>query len=104
MNTFRLPCAHLKLLQNIITIVWITFSIILFCMPTAIPVTPGSMNYASAVFAGFSAIAVLWYAVNARKHYKGPLISSIREKSAGANLVRSESGYQSEPKDIVKPL
>ncbi|KAJ9103976.1 hypothetical protein QFC21_002439 [Naganishia friedmannii] len=91
-------------LINIITIVWITFSIILFCMPTAIPVTPGSMNYASAVFAGFSAIAVLWYAVNARKHYKGPLISSIREKSDGGDLVRSESGYQSEPKDMVKPL
>ncbi|KAJ9091703.1 hypothetical protein QFC19_008994 [Naganishia cerealis] len=88
---------------NIITIIWITFSIVLFCMPTAIPVTAGSMNYASAVFAGFSAIAVLWYAVNARKHYKGPLISSVREKTDEAPV--SESKYHSEPKEVVvQPL
>ncbi|WVR04494.1 hypothetical protein IAU60_001498 [Kwoniella sp. DSM 27419] len=63
---------------NIITVVWITFSIILFCMPTAIPVTPSSMNYASVVFAGFSGIAALWYVVNARKHYHGPTLSAVR--------------------------
>lgn len=63
---------------NIITVVWITFSIILFCMPTAIPVTAESMNYASVVFAGFSFIAALWYVVNARKHYHGPTLSTVR--------------------------
>ncbi|WVQ81749.1 hypothetical protein IAT38_003874 [Cryptococcus sp. DSM 104549] len=63
---------------NIITVVWITFSIILFCMPTAIPVTPTSMNYASVVFAGFSFIAALWYVVSARKHYHGPTLSTVR--------------------------
>ncbi|KIR26985.1 GabA permease [Cryptococcus deuterogattii LA55] len=63
---------------NIITVVWISFSIILFCMPTAIPVTAGSMNYASVVFAGFSFIAALWYVVNARKHYHGPTLSTVR--------------------------
>lgn len=45
---------------------------------TAIPVTPGSMNYASVVFAGFSAIAALWYAVSARKHYSGPSVSQVK--------------------------
>jgi len=45
---------------------------------TAIPVTPASMNYASVVFAGFSAIAAIWYAVNARKHYHGPAVSVVR--------------------------
>nr|ODN86931.1 GabA permease [Cryptococcus depauperatus CBS 7841] len=63
---------------NIITVVWITFSIILFCMPTAIPVTSQSMNYASVVFAGFSFIAATWYAINARKHYHGPTLSTVR--------------------------
>jgi hypothetical protein len=86
--------------QNIITIIWITFSIVLFCMPTAIPVTPGSMNYASAVFAGFSSIAILWYAVNARHHYKGPLISAVRERGEDSPI--DENGYHSEPKDLVK--
>ncbi|KAK8847707.1 hypothetical protein IAR55_005566 [Kwoniella newhampshirensis] len=63
---------------NIVTVVWISFSIILFCMPTAIPVTPQSMNYASVVFAGFSFIAALWYGVSARKHYRGPTLSTVR--------------------------
>ncbi|WVW78660.1 hypothetical protein I302_100620 [Kwoniella bestiolae CBS 10118] len=68
---------------NVITVVWITFSIILFCMPTAVPVTdPKSMNYASVVFAGFSTIAAVWYAVNARKHYHGPTISAVRTETA----------------------
>ncbi|KAK4684117.1 choline transport protein, partial [Tremellales sp. Uapishka_1] len=67
---------------NIITVVWISFSIILFCMPTAIPVTPQSMNYASVVFAGFSTIAGLWYVVAARKYYTGPVLSSVRTEGA----------------------
>lgn len=49
---------------------------------TAIPVTPTSMNYASVVFAGFSLIAGIWYLVNARKHYKGPMVSQHRNEQA----------------------
>lgn len=45
---------------------------------TAIPVTPQSMNYASVVFAGFGTIAALWYAVNARKYYTGPMVSKVQ--------------------------
>lgn len=71
-------------------------------MPTAIPVTAGSMNYASAVFAAFFAIAVIWYAVNARRHYKGPLISAVRER--GDEPAFSESEYLSEPKELVKTV
>lgn len=51
---------------------------------TAIPVSPNSMNYASVVFAGFSFIAIVWYAVYARKHYKGPIPSAVRAKEAEA--------------------
>jgi hypothetical protein len=35
------------------------------------------MNYASVVFAGFSFIAIMWYAIYARKHYKGPIQSAV---------------------------
>ena len=86
--------------QNILSIIWITFSIVLFCMPTTKEVTASSMNYASAVFAAFFAIAVMWYAVNARRHYKGPLISAVRERGDGPAI--SESAYLSEPKELVK--
>ncbi|KAJ5281883.1 hypothetical protein N7478_007255 [Penicillium angulare] len=57
---------------NILAIVWILFELVLFSMPTVLPVTPTSMNYASVVFVGFMAIAAVWYVVYARKHYKGP--------------------------------
>ncbi len=41
-------------------------------MPTAIPVTSVSMNYASAVFMGFALISVVWYVVRGRKDFTGP--------------------------------
>jgi amino acid transporter len=57
---------------NIISIVWIGFELVLFCMPTALPVTVVSMNYASVVLVGFGAISLLWYFIYARAHYRGP--------------------------------
>ena len=36
-------------------------------MPTALPVTAVTMNYASVVLVGFGVIAALWYAVHSRK-------------------------------------
>ncbi|KAG9125063.1 hypothetical protein FRC07_009113 [Ceratobasidium sp. 392] len=61
---------------NVLTVAWIALAIVLFTMPTAIPVTPQSMNYASVVFAGFTAISAIWYAVWGRKHYRGPHVSA----------------------------
>ncbi|OQE17319.1 hypothetical protein PENSTE_c021G02253 [Penicillium steckii] len=57
---------------NILALAWIGFELVLFSMPTALPVTRVSMNYASVVFVGFMAISAVWYLVYARKHYKGP--------------------------------
>ncbi|KAJ5946710.1 hypothetical protein N7454_003549 [Penicillium verhagenii] len=57
---------------NIVALAWIAFELVLFSMPTALPVTPVSMNYASVVFVGFMAISAVWYVVYARKNYKGP--------------------------------
>lgn len=57
---------------NALTIVWICFSVIIFCMPVSLPVTPSSMNYASVVFAGFAGISVLFYIVRGRKVFTGP--------------------------------
>lgn len=57
---------------NSIGMAWILFDLVLFSMPTAIPVTPTSMNYASVVLVGFLAMALLWYLAYARKVYKGP--------------------------------
>ncbi|KAJ5902096.1 hypothetical protein N7495_002624 [Penicillium taxi] len=57
---------------NGITVVWVVFSIAIFCMPVTLPVTAQSMNYASAVFCGFGFISLAWYFIYARKHFTGP--------------------------------
>ncbi|CAG8957406.1 hypothetical protein HYFRA_00011387 [Hymenoscyphus fraxineus] len=57
---------------NIATIIWIVFAVIIFCMPTAIPVTPVTMNYASVVFMAFASISLVWYIVRGRKTFTGP--------------------------------
>ncbi|OBT75861.1 hypothetical protein VF21_04370 [Pseudogymnoascus sp. 05NY08] len=57
---------------NLVTVVWTGFSLVIFCMPVALPVTTSSMNYASVVFAGFAFISASWYLVHGRKHFYGP--------------------------------
>lgn len=51
---------------NSIALAWIAFELVLFSMPTVLPVTKVSMNYASVVFMGFLAISGVWYALYAR--------------------------------------
>jgi amino acid transporter len=57
---------------NAATICWIVLAIVLFCMPTSIPVTAPGMNYASVVFAFFALVSIIWYAVRGRKVFTGP--------------------------------
>jgi amino acid transporter len=52
---------------NIVALSWIAFETVLFSMPTVLPVTSVSMNYASVVLCGFLAISAIWYLVYARK-------------------------------------
>ncbi|KAK6581746.1 hypothetical protein PZA11_005443 [Diplocarpon coronariae] len=52
---------------NVVALVWIALETVLFSMPTVLPVTDISMNYASVVAVGFGVIAAVWYLVHARK-------------------------------------
>lgn len=65
---------------NIIALAWISFELVLFSMPTALPVTAVSMNYASVVLVGFGAIAALWYAIHSRKgKWDGSSLEAYKE-------------------------
>ncbi|RYN21787.1 hypothetical protein AA0113_g10013 [Alternaria arborescens] len=57
---------------NIGAIAWILFEMVLFSMPTVLPVTEVSMNYASVVLVGFACLSALWYAISGRKEFNGP--------------------------------
>lgn len=52
---------------NVVALIWIAFEVVLFSMPTALPVTEVTMNYASVVLVGFMTLAGIWYAAYARK-------------------------------------
>lgn len=52
---------------NVVALLWIVFETVLFSMPTVLPVTDASMNYAIVVFLAFMVISAVWYAVYARK-------------------------------------
>ena len=54
-------------IANVVAIAWISFEVVLFSMPSALPVTAITMNYASVVLVGFLAISAVWYFVYARK-------------------------------------
>ncbi|PQE24746.1 gaba permease protein [Rutstroemia sp. NJR-2017a WRK4] len=77
---------------NAITVVWIALAVILFCMPTAIPVTPVSMNYASVVFVFFAAISVIWYIIRGRKEFSGPPVVSAEEAEHNGEVVGGAMG------------
>ncbi|KAF3936968.1 hypothetical protein ABW19_dt0208270 [Dactylella cylindrospora] len=57
---------------NVIAIAWSLLAIPLFCMPSYIPITTEFMNYASAVFVGFTVISAGWYIIWGAKNYEGP--------------------------------
>ncbi|KAE8322355.1 amino acid/polyamine transporter I [Aspergillus sergii] len=59
---------------NIFSTVWLTFSGILFCFPTKLPATAGSMNYGSAVLVGvYILIMLLW--LERKNKFTGPKIN-----------------------------
>jgi amino acid transporter len=61
---------------NAVALAWIFLAIVLFCFPTIKHVTRSTMNYASAVFAGFVLIRIFWYVIRGRKNFTGPPVPS----------------------------
>ncbi|KAJ6001383.1 hypothetical protein N7499_002703 [Penicillium canescens] len=62
---------------NVVCIAWCLLAIPLFSMPTSIPVTKDTMNYACVVFVGFVVISGVWYGVWGKKNYIGPALEEI---------------------------
>ncbi|KAM0546449.1 hypothetical protein ACHAPJ_010916 [Fusarium lateritium] len=57
---------------NVIAIAWSLLALPLFCMPSAIPVTPETVNYAPVVFVFACMVSGIWYWVWGHKNYAGP--------------------------------
>lgn len=63
---------------NVSCIVWVVFICVIFSMPTLLPVTAQTMNYAAPITCGVVFLALVWYFSGANQHYKGPL-SSVQQ-------------------------
>jgi hypothetical protein len=61
---------------NAVALTWIFLAIVLFCLPTTKHLTPSTMNYVSAVFAGFALISIFWYVIRGRENFTGPPVPS----------------------------
>ncbi|KAJ6023662.1 amino acid permease [Penicillium herquei] len=72
-NTAAWTCGkRFGLVLNVIALAWIAFQMVLFSMPTVLPTTEKSMNYAIVVFCGFMASSMLYYVVYGWKTFIGP--------------------------------
>jgi amino acid transporter len=67
---------------NIGAVTWILFELVLFSMPTALPVTTISMNYASVVLVGLVGLSAAWYAVQGRNSKFAPAAFLICDEEA----------------------
>jgi amino acid permease (GABA permease) len=57
---------------NVIAIAWSLLAMPLFCMPSFVPVTVTSVNYAPVVFVAAALVSGIWYWVWGHKNYAGP--------------------------------
>ncbi|KAG5979179.1 hypothetical protein E4U54_006967 [Claviceps lovelessii] len=77
---------------NLVCVVWILLALVICCMPVTLPVHAATMNYASVVFAGFAAVALVWYVVYARHNFHGPPVLAINQ--GGLQPMRSHHGQE----------
>jgi amino acid permease (GABA permease) len=65
-----------------IAIVWVVFICILFMLPQFSPVTKTTFNYTPVAVIAVLGFAGIWYAVSARKWFKGPKIQGTADELA----------------------
>jgi amino acid transporter len=58
---------------NVLSLLYIIFSDILFCFPFVQPVTAANMNYVCVIVGGFLTFVTCWWLFRARNDYEGPV-------------------------------
>jgi amino acid transporter len=65
-----------------IAVIWVVVISVLFMLPTAIPITALTFNYASVTVLGTLLIVGVWWLVGARYWFKGPVIQGTEAELA----------------------
>jgi amino acid transporter len=66
-----------------VAIVWVVFICILFMLPSTKPINADTFNYTPVAVVAVIGFAGIWYAVSARKWFKGPKVQGSAEELAG---------------------
>lgn len=75
---------------NATAVIWVIFLDILYCFPTAMPVTPQNMSFVSVVSVGLVAFVYLLWFTTKRKVFKGPHIDYELLKARRMEAIRSD--------------
>ncbi|GJN75776.1 hypothetical protein PLICBS_009882 [Purpureocillium lilacinum] len=73
---------------NSVSVAWVVFLDVLYCFPTAMPVTPQNMNYVSVISVGLLLFVVLLWFTTKRKAFKGPRVNYERMLAMRAQAVQ----------------
>ncbi|KAI9454223.1 APC amino acid permease [Lactarius psammicola] len=57
---------------NVNCIVWTLFVSVIFSLPTVLPVTKDTMNYAAVITGSIALLSTIWYFIDGHRHYHGP--------------------------------
>ncbi|KAJ6630135.1 amino acid permease [Mycena sp. CBHHK59/15] len=87
---------------NCACILWTLFVCVIFSFPTIRPVTKLNMNYASVITIGVLFLSLVWYFLDAHKHYSGPT-SNIRELGATSEGSAQDEKEKGEKGDMAPP-
>ena len=72
---------------------WVLFLTALFVLPTVLPVTPQTLNYAGALAGGVLVVALVVWGLSARKWFDGPNTARVlAERRLGAHVGQAAGG------------
>lgn len=66
-----------------VAVAWVVVITVLFCLPVAYPVNKSSLNYTPVAVGGVFVLVMLYWALSARRWFKGPLVNldeSVRDQ------------------------
>ncbi|KAI0052484.1 APC amino acid permease [Auriscalpium vulgare] len=89
---------------NINCICWVLFVSVIFSLPTYLPVTKDTMNYAAVITGGVVLLSLTWYFVDGRRHYQGPqsnIHSGYMDKEAESDNDNGE--FTADVKNVALP-
>lgn len=92
-RAFKMP-EPLAWVANIVGVLYMILTTVLFVFPPAIPVTGSSMNYCVVAFAIVLIISMIQWFVDGRKNYTGPKVIDIDNQVVTAMESPPDAGYR----------